>query len=429
MEQIDKLIDRHPVPTWRSIAWVVLALIAGACIWASLTEIDEFVVASGIVVPEGKVKQIQHLEGGIVEAIYVHEGERVRAGQRLVRLDLASSALNGPELQVRLDGLRIKEARLAAELDGVSLSLPADEAARQPGIAAAEQAAFESRKKELQSILGVLVKSIRQRKLEVAATHARLKSLKKEMVLATEQLSMKHKLAQDKWVSRAEVLKFEREVEHMRGEYEHLKVEHKRAAVALEEVRERHDQEITRFRSQTASERGLVVLEIQRQEELLSRASEQSNRNEAVSPIDGIVKNLAVSTIGGVVRAGQVIVEIVPIDDGLVIEAQLSPNDVGHVKAGFPAKVKLSTYDYLRYGSLEGTVRHIAADRSVDAQGLQYFKLIVDISDQILRAGGESYSIMPGMEAVIDVRSGTRSVLSYLMKPVLKLRNESFHER
>ena len=172
-----------------------------------------------------------------------------------------------------------------------------------------------------------------------------------------------------------------------------------------------------------------MELEVGRQQELLTTARAQQQRSEVVSPIDGVVKRSRFNTIGGIVRPGDSIMEIVPSEDVLVVEARLSPVDVGHVAVGQPALVKISTFDYLRYGGLEGTIKHVAADSSADQSGQQFFKMIIETSTSRLEIGEQSYHIKPGMEALVDVKIGTRSALSYLIKPVLKLRHEAFRER
>ncbi|MGI9504051.1 MAG: HlyD family type I secretion periplasmic adaptor subunit [Geminicoccaceae bacterium] len=429
MSQLDDLLERFPLPSWRPLAWIAIGLLTAGAAWASQTDLEEIVSVAGVVVPQSQVKVVQHLEGGIITAIHVREGETVTAGQPLVQLDLAGGGANAKELRVRVDALLIKRARLLAQRDGTSLDLPGEPSRRQAHIAAAETATFNNRKNQFDIDTEVIRKQIRQREHEIAAIDARRLSVGKRLGLASEQHAMIQKLYQTGTTTKMRFLDIEREVETIHGELLSLDAEHDRATEALLEAREREQQERSHFQSHAAAELTQVELEIGRQRELLTDARAQQQRSEVVSPIDGVVKRSRFNTIGGIVRPGDSIMEIVPSEDALVIEARLSPVDVGHVAVGQPVLAKISTFDYLRYGGLEGTIKHVAADSSADQSGNQYFKMIVETSNNQLETGGESYRIKPGMEALVDVRIGTRSVLSYLVKPVLKLRHEAFRER
>lgn len=429
MTRLDELLDRFPLPTWRPLAWITIGLLSASAAWASQAELEEIVAAAGIVVPQSQIKVVQHLEGGIITTIHVQEGDMVVAGQPLLQLDLGSGGTNAEELQVRLDALQIKRARLVAQRDGMPLRLPDEATERQPHIAAAETATYDNRQRQFESDLEVIRKQARQQEYEVTAIDARRDSVKKRLDLASQQLAMIRKLYQSGVMAKMRLLDIEREVETIHGELLRLDVEYDKAGEALLEAEEREQQDLTHFQSQAAAELSQVELELGRHRELLVKASAQQQRSEIVSPIDGIVKRSRFNTLGGIVRPGDSIMEIVPSEDILVVEARLSPADVGHVAVGQLVLVKISTFDYLRYGGLEGTVKHVAADSSADQSGNQYFKMIVQTSDSQLDVDDQAYKIMPGMEALVDVKIGARSVLSYLIKPVLKLRHEAFRER
>ncbi|MGI9492207.1 MAG: HlyD family type I secretion periplasmic adaptor subunit [Geminicoccaceae bacterium] len=428
MSQLDDLLDHFPLPTWRPLAWIAIGLLSASAAWASQAQLEEIVVVAGSVVPQSQIKVVQHLEGGIITAIHVQEGDAVKAGQPLVQLDLGSGGTNTEELRVRLDALLIKRARLAAQRDGTLLRLPKEASQRQPHIAAAETATFDNRQRQFDSDLEVVRKQVRQQEHEVASVDARRASVEKRLNLASQQQVMIRKLYQSGVMTKMRKLDIEREVETIHGELLRLNADFDKAGEVLLEAREREKRDLNLFRSQAAAELSQVELEIGRHRELLSEASDQQLRSEVVSPIDGIVKRNRFNTIGGIVRPGDSILEIVPSEDVLVVEARLSPIDVGHVVIGQPVLVKISTFDYLRYGGLQGTVKHVAADSSADQSGNQYFKMIVQTSKSQLEVGGRTYGIKPGMEALVDVKIGERSVLSYLIKPVLKLKHEAFRE-
>jgi len=429
MSQLDDLLERFPLPTWRPLAWIAIGLLSASAAWASQAQLEEIVVATGVVVPQSQIKVVQHLEGGIITAIHVQEGDQVIAGQPLLQLDLGSGGTNTEELRVRLDALLIKRARLAAQRDGTPMRLPEEASQRQPHIAAAETATFDNRQRQFESDLEVIRKQVRQQEHEVASVGARRASVEKRLGLARQQQAMIKKLYQSGVMTKMRFLDIEREVETIHGELLRLKADYEKAGEVLLEAKEREKQDLSHFRSQAAAELSQVELELGRHRELLSKASDQQQRSEVTSPIDGIVKRSRFNTIGGIVRPGDSILEIVPSEDVLVVEARLSPTDVGHVAIGQSVLVKISTFDYLRYGGLQGTVKHVAADSSADQSGSQYFKMIVQTSESQLEVGDRAYSIKPGMEALVDVKIGERSALSYLIKPVLKLQHEAFRER
>jgi len=429
MSQLDDFLERFPLPSWRPLAWIAIGLLTAGAAWAAQTDLEEIVSTTGVVVPQSQIKVVQHLEGGIITAIHVREGDTVEAGQPLVQLDLGSNGVNAKELRVRVDALLIKRARLTAQRDGTPIRLPDEPVQRQPHIAAAETATYDNRQRQFESDLKVIRKQIRQQEHEIAAIDARRVSVRKRLDLASQQRAMIRKLYQSGVTTKTRLLDIERDAEAIHGELLGLESEYDKAGEVLLEAQERERQDLTHFQSHAAAELAQVELEIGRQRELFTEARVQQQRSEIVSPIDGVVKRNRFNTIGGIVRPGDSIMEIVPSKDVLVVEAQLSPIDVGHVEIGQPVLVKISTFDYLRYGGLEGTIKHVAADSSADQSGQQFFKMIVETSKNQLEIGDRSYRIKPGMETLVDVKIGVRSVLSYLIKPVLKLRHEAFRER
>lgn len=430
MSRLDALLIEHPLPTWRIAAWPIVALLSGLLIWANLASLEQFSVAMGEVVPQGKVKVIQHLEGGIIERIFVAEGARVRAGDPLLRLDLATSGVNRKELLARLDNALLHRARVRAQSEGTPLVLPADAAARQPNVAEAERQAYAARVRELESNTGMLREQTRQRELEVQELEAKRKAAASNLALARERLKMSASLLEEGLTARMEHLRLQSEVESLEGELQALGPALPRARAAVAEAGQRLRETEDRFRRESRDEMGETEQTIARVQELLAQATDQGVRAEIKSPIDGVVKKLRTNTIGGVVTPGEAIMEIVPSGDKLVVTARLNPTDRGYVNVGQPALVKISTYDFVRYGGLSGTVTQVAPDASTDAKtGTPYFEVIVETDKAWLGAEAGSLPIMPGMQATVDIRTGSRSVMDYLLKPVLKLRDEAFRER
>ncbi len=414
---------------WRVFGWLVMALLVAGIVWAQLTQIDEVAVAPGEVVPRGQVKVIQHLEGGLIQNIFVAEGSQVKAGEPLLQLDLALTAVNPAELQVRLDGLLLTRVRLRAESENKKLVFPKDLRGRLPELEAAERETYAANVKTLNAAKAVLRKQLRQRELDIDELKATRAAVTNDLKLARRNLTMSEELLKDELTSKMEHLERVREVESLQGRLNSIDPTIPRATAALAETRERLREEDLKFRRAARDELGKTELSIARTRELLSEADKQVRRTEIRSPIDGTVKNLRYHTIGGVVRPSEPIMEIVPVSETLVIEAKLNPIDRGYVRTGQQALAKISTYDFVRYGGLDGTVVHIGADSSIGEDGVPYYKVIMETDRSHLGARAGELPILPGMQATVDIQTGSRSVLDFILKPLLRLKSEAFRER
>lgn len=496
MSRLDILMDSHPLPTWRTIAWPVMILLGAMIVWSNYFELDEVSIATGEVVPRGNIKVIQHLEGGIIVSIHVEDGAVVKEGTPLVQLDLGAGGVNREELETRLDSDLLVKARLEAETQGKPLSIPEDLQKRRPVQAVAEQRAYVARQQQLEAKISVQRQLIRQRELDVDESNARMRALtdrKRELSspagslqqqirqkeleikgletqkttvinnlkLLQERFAMSSQLVANGLVSKMEHLQLESELKSQEGQLDGLNQSIPRGHAAVDEVRgilkeqlasvtsdinslapsidrakaavreaeQRAREEEIRFRREAQDDLVKTEQSIARTRELLAQATQQKNRTDIRSPIDGIVKNLRYHTIGGVVKAGEPIMEIVPIGGSLVIEAKLNPTDRGYVEVGQKTTVKISTYDFARYGGLEGTVTMVAPDSSTDDKGVPYFRVLVETEKTYLGRKEGELPIVPGMQATVDIHTGARSFIDYLIKPVLKLRHEAFRER
>ena len=427
---LDKIIDDHPMPSWRPVALTIIGLLIIAIIWAFFARLDVVAKALGNVVPQGQIKTIQHLEGGIVREFFVREGDKVKKGQILVQLDLGAAGMNADELQVRIDGLYLKRARLHAHVNRIPLSFPEAPAERQLGLVNAERQAYDSRQRQVSSRLEVVDRQIKQKEAELKEFLAQKVSTKQALAIAYERSAISQGLVKDKLVSKLELLEIRRDIGELRGKLAEIEAAIPRAKASIAETIARRAEDTVRFRSESVELLRETEVDLARHRELLSKASDQVRRTEVLSPIRGVVKNLADNTVGGVVRAGDPIMEIVPVNEKLVIEAKLNPVDVGFVKEQMKADVKISTYEFIRYGGLEGTVTQVAADANQDRQtGEHYFRVIVETDKSYLLSEGKKLPISSGMQAEVDIHIGTKSVFQYLIQPVLKLKHEAFRER
>jgi len=427
--RLDALLTHHPLPSWRMFAWPVMVMLTAAFIWAYFAELDEVAVADGEVVPQGNIKVIQHLEGGIVADLYVEEGDTVRVDQSLLLLDLASGGTNKEELQVRLDSDLLVQARLQAEASGKAPNFPADLVKRRPTLVASQRQAYEARRRELASTLRVMQEQVKQKELETKELEAKRKAVIRNYNLARERLKISQSLLSEGLTARIEHLELEAEVESLDGEMKSLEPSIPKAKAAVEEARQRLQEGEIRFRREAQDELGKTGQSIARIQELLTKATEQGLRADIKSPIAGVVKNLKYNTIGGVIRPGEPILEIVPTGANLVIEAKLNPTERGFIHEGQDAVVKVSSYDYARYGGLDGEVIRVGADSSTDEEGTPYFRVVVRTDKNYLGESEGQLPITPGMQATVDIHTGKKSVMDYLIRPVLKMKHEAFRER
>lgn len=427
--RLDDLVRHHRAPSIRHVARIAMLLLAAFIAWAAVAELDEVAVAAGEVTPLGRIKIVQHLEGGLIVDIHVAEGDSVRTGDTLMLLDLATGGVNREELEIRLDGLMLNRARLISEAEGTPLDFPEAEALRQPALVRAEREAYEARQSELVSTINVLRQQANQRSSEIRELETRRRATASNLRLSREKMTMSASLLEGGLTSRMDHLQLQSEVQEQQGTLESLDESIPRVRAALDEAEARVEEVRLRFRREALEQITQVEQNLARTRELMDKARDQQLRTAIRSPIDGIVKNMRHNTLGGVVKPGEAILDLVPSRDDLVVEARLNPSDRGYVREGQEATLKITTYDYARYGGIKGIVTLVAPDSTVPENGPPFFRVQVRPEKYHLGDTADEYVITPGMEATVDIHTGTRSVLDYLVRPVLKLRHEAFRER
>lgn len=426
---LDKIINAHTMPKWRRISNILISFIILFILWSSFAQLDEVAIARGEVTPQGKVKTIQHLEGGIIDTLLVADGDVVRKGTPLAQLDLAGTTTNLAELKVRQGGLVLKRIRLQAEASGDPLDFPTDLTISLPELQSAEQASYTARINEFQSTRAVLVGQAFQKNQDLRELEEQLKATKIGLTLARQRLAISEDLIKDQLTSPMDHLQIKRDVGKLEGDFLVFTESLLRLESALTEAKERVKEWNLKFAREASEQIRTTELELAQLKEILATAADRETRTTIRSPITGVVKNLRYTTIGGVVKSGDPIMDIVPSEDTLVISARLNPMDRGFVHAGQKAVVKIDTYDYSRYGGIEGLVISVAPDSTISSTGQSYFKVMISTKEPWLGEEFEGLLISPGMGATIDIHTGTKSVLSYLIKPIIKLRTEAFRER
>jgi len=426
---LEQLVRDNPIKVSRALVWAIMILLSTVMIWTYFVTLPEYAVSLGSVVPQSQVRVIQHLEGGIIKEFYVRDGDAVKKDDPLIQIDLASSGINREELLGALDGFILTRARLEAEATGAKIVLPQAEADRQPALAAAEINNLESRRSELKSSKIVLERQVEQAKLAIKEFQVALKTKNKDLGLARDKLAISTSLLEEQLVTLVSHKDALALVAQLEGDVDSIKISIPKSRSALEETNERLRELDLKFRREAQGLRAEVETKIAATTERLVKASEQKLRTEIISPIDGVIKNMAFNTVGGVVQAGEPIMSVVPTEETLVIEVELAPEDVGYVKIGQPAVVKVTSYDFVRYGGLEGRVDFISPDTDLDTDGNPYFLVKVKTDKAYLGTKEGDLPITPGMQASVDIQTGSKSVLEYLIRPVLKIRYEAFHER
>mgnify|MGYP001204722698 CR=1 FL=1 len=429
MPPLEKLIEKYRPKYESYMAILVILILVSAFAWMFLSELDEVAVANGEVIPQGQVKLIQHLEGGIVTEILTKEGQRVGKGERLMQLRLGADRVRSSEIELQVAGLIIKRDRLQAELDKQTFTLPGNVDAKVRKIFQKEILTFKNRKQQINGKIKILDAKARQKILEIKELINRINGRKNSLEFSFKRFQISKGLEKDNLATKMEVLDLENEYEQLKSEIAELKTSLQKAREAHTEAKQRAKALTLDFNREVSEELGRVEIALAQTREQLKTASELMKQTALYSPIDGVVKNLRQHTIGGVVQPGEAIMEIVPVRDTLVIETKLSPIDVGYVGVGQKADVKILTYDFLRYGSLNGIVKNVAADTSTDFKGEPYFRVEIETDRNYLGKDIGSLPITPGMQAEINIQTGKRSVFDYLISPVLKTHHAAFRER
>lgn len=394
--------------TLRLLLMTMLAMVVCGLVWAAFAVLDEVKRGNGRVVPSRQMQIIQSLEGGIVDAISVQEGEIVNAGQPLMRIDDTTFAAQFGEIRERRDAMAARVARLEAESRGADkLVFPHDDKKETSRAEETELSVFDARSRKLKQEIGVL-----------AQQEARLSE---NLQLLNREVELTRKLFAQRVVPEIEMLRLERQASELRGQ--------------LGEVQSRMTTARATFRSQAEEDLAKSIGDLAVLDENIRSAQDRVRRTELKSPVHGIINKVNVTTIGGVVQPGVSLIEIVPLDDSLLVEGRIRPQDIAFIHPNQEAVVKITAYDSSVYGSLKGKVERISADTIIDEKGDKsergetYYRVMVRTEKNHLGTPGHPLPIIPGMVGTVEILTGSKSVLSYIAKPIRVLRDEAMRER
>ncbi len=420
------LEERRLAGVW-SLLLVLLSLLAALVVWAWFAELEEVTTGEGRVIPSSQIQIVESLEGGLVADIFVSEGDVVDQGEALVRIDDTGFASNLGELEQQRTALLLKAQRLEAEARGTDLIF--EKSVVELPVAARELALFEARRTALDRELSVVDEQLSQRRLEKVELETRLKSTFQTSELLDEELRRARALAEAGAYPKMDLLGLEREAQRGTLDVEVLNASIPRAEAAIDEAIARRESSVLGFRAKAYEDLTLTLTELTVLEETIKAATDKVQRTVLRSPVRGIINKLPVGTIGAVVSPGETISEIVPLNDTLLIEARIRPQDVAFLYPGQDSRIRVTAYDYTIYGDLPGKVERISADTIADEEGNTFYRVILRTDKNYLGEETNNLPIIPGMIVSASILTGNKTVFDYLLKPVIKARSEAFRER
>jgi len=384
----------------------------------------------GKAIPSSKIQKIQNLEGGIISELFVKEGQIVEAGAPLIRLDDTRFASNVGETEADRLSMLLRVERLSAEVDDRPLNFPEDVLKAVPGQAKSEESLYISRRQQLHDEIGGLQEQLIQRQQELREFASKQAQYRQQLGLQRQEINMSEPLVAQGAVSPVEVLRLKRAEVETRGQLDATTLAIPRAESAIKEVQRKIDETRGKFRSEALTQLNEARTDLNKASATGKALEDRVSRTLVTSPVRGIVNKLLVNTIGGVIQPGSDMVEIVPLDDTLLVEAKIRPQDIAFLHPGQEAIVKFTAYDYTIYGGLKAKLEQIGADTITDEdKKTTYYIIKVRTERSHLGTDEKPLLIIPGMVASVDIITGKKSVLSYLLKPIIRARAEALHER
>ena len=424
-----ELLEKIGPPRFLRVFLVLVTLVVfGSGAWASVAKIKETTKALGEVVPLGSVHAIQHLEGGIIAEIMVTEGEVVARGQTMVRLDPTAALADLEANRIRRVGLQLRAERLRAFAAGDAAAF-VKVPARYDHLRADQQIILKQQKKARQKQKNVLALKQKQREVELKVLKSEAAKLRREVAILATQRDTQEKLLVEKLVSNLVYLNTLREHNTIAGELDEVIDKAERAREAIAEASAKIEELEAGLRDDALDEMGSVRAELAEVEQSIVQTQDRVRRLRIVAPAHGIVQELAVTAVGSVIAPGAPLAMIVPIEDELIVEGRISPIDVGHVKIGDEAKVKITTYDFARFGAIEGVVEKISPTTFKDQDGTVYYKSSIRLNKNHVGDKPGENLILPGMVAEVDILAGERTVLRYLLRPIYQSLDTAMTER
>lgn len=431
-EYVSALHSRVP-RTLRVFVTAALMAVVAFVAWAGWAKLDEVARGEGRVVTSGKNQLLQSLEGGIVKEIFVKTGDKVKRGDVLIRIDDTGFSSNLGEIESKQLNLFSQIARLEHETNPDMTGepeFPEEVRQRAPALVESELRLFRARRQSLKVQLQILSERVEQKSRELQETRTNLVRLQTTLKLALEEEALKKPLALSGVVPKTDVIRLQREIADLRGQIGVSENSVPRIEAGIREAKAQVSEQKLRYLQEAEVELGQRSAEQAILEETIRSARDKVNRTDVKAPVDGVVNALNVNTVGGVVRAGEILAEIVPLEESLRVEVRVRPSDIAFVHPDQTALVKITAYDFSIFGGLEGRVEKISPDSAVDETTREvYYTVTVKTLSNQLAVRNQNLSIFPGMVASVDILTGKKSVLDYLLKPINKAKSEALRER
>ncbi len=408
----------------RKLIAIAAAGILALLIWASLAQVEEVTRGMGKVIPSSKTQLVQPAEAATIAEILVRSGQAVKKGQLLVRLDDAQSSSELGQLQTENERLAARSQRLSTEASGGSMGC------EEGTLCAEERGLSQIRRATARSRENALASAIEQRRRDLSEGQATVSALENSVRLANDQVNMLQPLAAKGIIPQTELITAQRDLVDTRGRLSAARQGVARAQAAVREAQAQLNSARLDFREQALSERSEVNTRIAVNQETIRGAEARQQRNELRAPSDGIVNDVQITTVGGFVNPGEKIMQVVPVGDRLFVEARIRPSDIAFIKIGDHANIKVTAYDFSVFGGLSGTVQQISADSIYDeVEREAYYLVVVETDRAFIERRGQKLPIVPGMICDVEIVTGKKSILTYLMKPVAKAFDQALTER
>lgn len=430
----------------RLTIWSLAGLFICFFIWAYFAQLDRVTRGEGKVIPSSQVQIIQSLDGGVLQALYVKEGMSVSQGQSLARIDDTRFRSDMAQQNKEVDALRADIIRLRAELSSIlvadvddwqlqikisksALQFPDDLKENSKELVSRQQDEYNGRINNLINQVAIQAQQIKQRQQEGKELDSKIETLKTSLKLVNREVKLTRPLAEKNIVPEVELLKLERSVNDISGELDALRFLKPKLQSALQEAVLKRREAVLQYRTDARAQLNDLQSKFSSITEAQVGVQDKVKKTLISSPVVGTIKTVHITTLGGVVQPGQVLLEIVPTQDKLLIEAKILPKDIAFIHLGLPAMVKITAYDFTRYGGLAGVVDHIGADTTQDEEGNSFYIIRVRTTESSMSSKDkEEMPIIPGMMTSVDVMIGKRTVLEYILNPILRAKENALRE-
>lgn len=412
------------------LLYMIGAFLLSFLVWANVARLDEVARGDARVIPASEVQVIQSLEGGIIDAFLVKEGDEVQPGQVILHMRNVQAGSDFAASTQKYLGLLAAVTRLEAEAAGKdTVEFPDEVKQGAPEMTAAQMDTFMANKRNNDSQVAVLQEQLNQKNQEVKELQTKIEDTARVISLSRNERAMVAPMVEKGSSSKRDLLQIDRQIAQQTSELNSMKLSLPRAENAVQETQHRIEELTSGFRATAQKELAERTAELNTIKQTLAGYRDKSERNDIKSPVHGTVKDLKIRTVGGVAKPSEPIMEIVPLDDQLLVEARIKPSDIAFIHHNQKAIVRITAFDSSIYGMLEGEVMDVSADSITNEKGESYYRVRVKTDKTSLHHNGKDYPIIPGMQATVDVVTGEKTVMKYLLKPFMKASQTAMTER